>query len=185
MSRLAPNPRQTSTLFVPVVYGASMILLAAGLSRGSSVVRRHPVGVSAMVLLALWPIIGMLAIPGMMTPPTPGDPTMLVLGLVSLAVPLAAAVVAALYVSRSGVVPLPWRWAPLWAAGAVVVLHVIAQGLMLAVGPEQTQALAAVFVAFETAAYLVHTAGLGILAVVLAAQPQPAPRELHAARPLP
>lgn len=161
-------PSFTLTLVGVGAFAVSLILIGVGLSRDSSVVGRRPLGVVAMLVLAVWPVFSLFLVPLPAAAPPPGDPLLLVYGITSLLVPLAASAVAALEIARARVVPSPWRWAPSWALAAVVAVNVLAQGLMLVAGPERVQHFAGLIIALETMAFSAAVVGLGVLAIVLA-----------------
>lgn len=163
-------PPLTFTLVGNGALAVSMVLFGVGLSRESSVVARGPIGVGALVVLGLWPLVTPFLVPFTGTIPTPGDPLLLVYGIALLAVPLIAAVVAVLSIARARVVPSPWRWAPLWALLALVGVELLVQGLMFAASPERVQSLAGLVVMLQAAVGFTATVGLGALAIFLAAR---------------
>src|SRR3546814_16455705 len=55
-----------------VVYAAAVILLAIGLTREGSVVERRPLGLSALVAVAPWPLASSV-IAGLLEPRSPED----------------------------------------------------------------------------------------------------------------
>ena len=163
-------PPLTFTVIGNGVLAVSMVLFGVGLSRESSVVARGTVGIGALLMLGLWPLVTPFLVPFPGTSPTPGDPLLLVYGIALLAVPLIAAVVAVLSIARARVVPSPWRWAPLWALLALVGVELLVQGLMFAVGAERVQAMAGLIIVLQSAVGFTATVGLGALAIFLAAR---------------
>src|SRR5690606_22695678 len=94
-------------------------------------------------------------------------------GITTEAVSLALAIVAVVQIGRTGVVPQPWAWAPLWALAVVVVSRTLLSGMLPMPGlVENPEALGALF---GLAGFLVaaSVAFLGVLAMILAVRPQP------------
>ena len=109
------------------VYAAGVLLFAFGLTRQASVVARGPLGVTALVVVALVPLsfgIAVSAEPGLAPALASGE---LVIGA-------AAATIAVVRIARAGVVPYPWRWAPLWALVAYATGAVVPQLILLVGG---------------------------------------------------
>ncbi|GGD76084.1 hypothetical protein [Microbacterium murale] len=152
-----------------VVYASAVLLLGIGLSREASIVARQPLGVIAVGLVAVWPLIADVANWSLaaLAPEGPGA-AWTVLGYLSILVPVGAGLTAATRIARAGVVHAPWRWAPLWALGIHTVAWVVPQLVLTAVGAAEAQLYANLFSLISTAAFLAGTLGLGILAVVLA-----------------
>jgi len=151
------------------VYGAALLLFAFGLRGGAgSVVGRRPVGVAALVTLALWPFISSVVwslIPISSEAALP----LTILGYGMLLVPLAAAIVAVVEIARARVVPSPWHRAPAVALAILVGTQVIVQLGMTAGRSDQT--FAALWAGLIELSGLLATAGLGIIAIVLALLP--------------
>lgn len=155
-----------------VIFAASVLLFAMGLSRDASVVGREPVGVAALVVVGVWPFVWSVVTRVVMSDPiSPAGGS--ALGLVALLVPTAAGLLAGVRIVRSRVVPNPWRWAPLWVLGAYVFTWVIPQVVFVSQRPEELQSFASLFQALATLATLAGTMGLGILAIALAARQRP------------
>ena len=110
-----------------------MLVFAFGVGRGGSIVARRPLGVTAALVLALWPFAERA-----LTWAMPFDEGTTEFyqgwGYVSLTVKIAAAVVLVVQIARAGVVTGRLRWAPAWALAAVVVPQVLAQVLVIAMG---------------------------------------------------
>jgi hypothetical protein len=165
-----------------VLYAAAVLVFAIGLSREASVVARRPLGLVAMVVVALWPFAArtLWAVLGA-GPVPPDDARLSILFGVDTVVSLGAALVAAVRIGRTGTVPRPWRWAPVWALGVTVVTAVIPQ--LAAVGaPSAGQQLVPLFSVMGVLGLAVRTIGLGILALVLSAQLRPSSVEVLRSR---
>ncbi|MWB98186.1 hypothetical protein [Agromyces seonyuensis] len=151
-----------------ILAAAALLLFAIGTSRESSVVARRPLGVIALVVLALWPFATQF-IGRLLSPSEPiGDLAWSVFGVASVLVPAAAGFIAAVQIARADTVPSPWNRAPLWVFGLHVVAWVVPQLLFAAVGADDIQGLAGLFLTLGKLAYLAGTLGLGIVAVLLA-----------------
>lgn len=157
-----------ASVLVGVIFAASALLLAVGLSREASVVARRPLGMIVLAVLALWPFVQELLFVVLVS--RLSGVGLLALSWASILIPLAAALVAALVIARAGTVPRPWNWAPLWALAGAVVLQAAAQLIMVAVAPDAVQHFADLVTALQAVAYLLGTLALGVLAVALAAR---------------
>ena len=155
-----------------VIYAASVLLFAIGTTREASVVARRPLGITMLAIVAVWPLIDLLA-----TQFLPQDGSSLgawtTYGYVTLLVQTGAALVAAMQIARAGVVPAPWHWAPLWVLGFQAFAWAVPQIVVVSVGPVEIQRWADLYMLLGAVAGLVGTLGLGILALVLAAQQRP------------
>jgi hypothetical protein len=156
-----------------VIFAASILLFAIGLSRDASVVARRPLGLTAMAALALWPLAAFALSRALMPDAPTNDSGWTIFGYVSLLVPAAAGLVAAAQIARSDTVPSPWRWAPLWVLGAYALAWAVPQIIFVTVRPESIQGFADLLLMLGSLASLSGTLGLGILAIVLAAQQKP------------
>jgi hypothetical protein len=149
-------------------FAAAVLVFAFGLTREASVVARGPLGVTAMVIVALWPLASS-ATAQALAPQAEGSPDgLIVFGYVSILIPVAAGLIAAIEIARAGVVPSPWRWAPLWVLAVQVVAWVIPQLIQVAVGPDAMAQYVGLFTVPGVVGAMAATFGLGILAVVLA-----------------
>ncbi|MDF2556095.1 MAG: hypothetical protein K0R60_1990 [Microbacterium sp.] len=179
----APNAFAASLPFHTVLYwgsvvafSTSVLVFAFGVGRGGSIVARRPLGVTAALVLALWPFVERV-----LTWAMPFDEGTAEFyqgwGYVSLTVKIAAAVVLVVQIARAGVVTGRLRWAPAWALAAVVVPQILAQVLVIAMGIDQSRTevdgLILLFGLGQLAAFAAPVT-LGILAIVLA-QRRPAP----------
>lgn len=156
-----------------VIFAASILLFAIGLSRDASVVARRPLGLTAMVVLALWPLAAFALTRALRPDALTNDSGWTIYGYVSLLVPAAAGLVAATQIARSDTVPPPWRWAPTWVFSAYAIAWALPQIIFVTVRPEAIQGFADLLQMLGSLASLGGTLGLGILAIVLAAQQKP------------
>ncbi|MEV8271893.1 hypothetical protein [Microbacterium sp. NPDC077184] len=168
-------------ILVDVVFAAAVLLFAIGLSRAASVVARRPLGVAALAVVALLPLLVRAIQPILPTMDAAtfdagldayreAETILTAVFFVNLLVSLAAALLASLQIARAAVVPAPWRWAPLWALIVSVVAAVVPQILFAAAGSSGAQAFAEVALLLGAVGFLARTLGLGILALVLAAR---------------
>ncbi|GAA1851157.1 hypothetical protein ACFQZV_06680 [Microbacterium koreense] len=179
-----PGTSLAISVLVDVVFAAAVLLFAIGLSREGSVVARRPLGVTALAVVAVWPLVMRAAQP--LLPRV--DAATFDSGLaayrevegilntvffVDLAVSLAASLIACVQIARAGVVPKPWNWAPLWALLVVIVAAAVPQLLFAATSPAGAQGYADMAVLLGRIGFLVRTLGLGIIALVLAARVRP------------
>lgn len=158
------------------IFAASILLFAFGRSREASVVGRGPVGLAAMVVLALWPLAKVVLGQSL---GSPDDAAWVAFGYVSLIVPAAAGLVAAAQIARTGNVPAPWRWAPMWVLGGYAVAWAIPEIVFVSVRPDDIQAFADLFAVLGALVSLAGTLGLGILAIVLAVRERPSSVEVY------
>lgn len=156
-----------------LIFAVSILLFAFGLSRDASIVGRRPLGVTAMVVVALWPLIDF----ALTRSPALGSPadesSWMIHGYLSLLVPAVAGLVAATQIARGDHVPQPWRWAPMWVLGGYALTWAIPQIVFVTARPESIQGFADLFLLLGSLASLAGTLGLGVLAIVLAAQQRP------------
>ncbi|MFK4808236.1 hypothetical protein ACI3KX_20415 [Microbacterium sp. ZW CA_36] len=179
----APNAFAASLPFHTVLYwgsiaafSTSVLVFAFGVGRGGSIVARRPLGVTAALVLALWPFAERV-----LTWAMPFDEATTefyqVWGYISLTAKVSAAVVLVVQIARAGVVTGRLRWAPAWALAAVVVPQILAQVLAIAMGIDQSRTevdgLILLFGLGQLASFAAPVT-LGILAIVLA-QRRPAP----------
>lgn len=162
-----------------VIYAASILLFAFGLSREASVVGRNPVGSAAMVVLALWPFAKFVLAQSLGSAVPSDDTAWVIYGYASLLVPAAAGLVAAAQIARTDNVPAPWRWAPMWVLAAYAVTWAVPEIVFVSVRSDSIQAFADLFSMLGALAALAGTLGLGILAIVLAARERPDSVEIY------
>ena len=155
-----------------VIYAAAILLFAIGTTREASVVARRPLGVTALAIVAVWPLIDNIG-----TQFLPQDGSSLgawtTYGYVTLLVQTGAALAAAMQIARAGVVPAPWHWAPLWVLGFQAFAWALPQTVLVSADPAALQGWTGPFTLLGMLALLAGTLGLGILSLVLAAQQRP------------
>jgi len=173
----APNAFAASLPFHTVLswgsvlaFSTSVLVFAFGVGRGGSIVARRPLGLTAALVLALWPFVERVLTWAM--PFSDGTVEFYqVWGYVSLTVKIAAAVVLVVQIARAGVVTGRVRWAPAWALAAVVLPQVLAQLLMVALridlGRTEPDGLYLLIGLGQLASFAAPVT-LGILAIILA-----------------
>ena len=162
-----------------VVFAAAVLLFAIGLSKEASVVARRSLGVTALTVLAVWPLALRLVhplLPDMNSAFDAGldayreaETILTLVSLLNFVVMLTAALIGTIQIARARVVPTPWRWAPLWAVIASVAGGVLPQ-LLFAFGPAGVSHFTGVAMVSSLLDLLPRTLGLGLLALVLAAR---------------
>lgn len=162
-----------------VIYAAAVLLFAVGASQAASVVARGPLGVTALSIVAGWPLADTLVGGLLSTQLSSETGGWAVYGYISLIVPVGAGLIAAMRIARAGTVPSPWCWAPLAVLLLQAAVWAIPQILFTATGAAGIQAFYAPFAALGMLGFLAHTLGLGILAVVLAARERPDSVEVY------
>lgn len=161
-----------------LIYAAAVLLFAIGTSARASVVARRPLGVTTMAIVAVWPLVNTVA--NLVLPQdesTFGAWT--TYAYVALVVQTGAAFVAAMQIARAGVVPQPWCWAPLWVLAFQAFAWALPQIVFASVGTDAIQSWTDLYFLLSALASLVGTLGLGILALVLAAQQRPDTVEVY------
>ncbi|MCT9821036.1 hypothetical protein N3K63_12175 [Microbacterium sp. W1N] len=172
---------QASGLVLDALFASSVLVFAIGSSRAASVVRREPLGMVALVVVAVWPLV--MRVVAAFLPPMGAETfdagleayraaegTLTAVFYVNLLVSLAAALLACVRIARAGVVPAPWNRAPLWALIASVAAGVVPQLLFAASRPGGAQGYAEIAILIGAVGFLARTLGLGIIALVLAAR---------------
>lgn len=175
-TRVGSGPLQIIT---DVLFAASVLLFAVGLSRDASVVSRRPLGVTALALVAIWPLISSAINTAMGPEASPGDDAWVAYGYIALFFPAAAGLVATMQIARSSSIPSPWRWAPAGVLGAQALAWGISQTIFVSTRPESVQSFADLFQTLGTLTSLAATLGLGILALILAARLRPESVEVY------
>lgn len=167
-----------TAILTNVIYAAAVLVLAIGTSREASVVARRPLGVTSMAILAAWPLVDVVAFPFL-----PQDGSSLgewhTYGYVTLLVQTSAALVAAMHIARAGVLTAPWCWAPLWVLAFQALVFAVLQIAGVTAGAAELQYLVGLYLLLSSIAGLAGTLGLGILALVLAAQQRPESVEVY------
>lgn len=172
------GPGYAMQLVIDVSWALGILVFAFGLSRAGSVVARRPLGVSALVVLALVPLVVNLAYnlapPRVVSADASTGWTAFAVSLSASVVSIAAGVIAATQIARLGAVPARWRWAPMWALGISVgcaVLIQVAWGVLGAAGADQRAMVAAGSIG--TIGLLAPTLGLGVVALIAASTDPP------------
>lgn len=159
------------SLLADLLWAAAILVLAIGLRPEGSVVARRPLGLAAATVVALWPMVATI-VSRLITPEDAAaasvDGWLFWLNL-SIFLPAAAGLIAAVQVGRARVVPSPWNWAPLWVIAAQAGAWVAPQLLSVA-APTVLTETPGLFSTFSTLAFLAGTLGMGILALVLASR---------------
>ncbi|WP_153004131.1 hypothetical protein [Microbacterium testaceum] len=162
---------------IDLVWAAGVICFAVGFSRDASVVARRPLGMTALVVVAVTPLVfdGItIALP---EPLSASDPAVVASSVVSWGgwiVSMAAGLVAAVQIARLGAVPRRWRWMPMWALGLSVgaaALQYITVSVLFGAGAGQDVLVIANMIGIV--AVLAPTLGLGVIALVAAASERP------------
>ncbi|MBN9178619.1 MAG: hypothetical protein J0I43_14810 [Microbacterium sp.] len=147
---------------------AAMVVFAFGLRGTGSLVARRPVGMIALLVLGLVPLVFTLATPSSVSE----DEVWLlqILGYSELVVSVGAALVAAIEIARARVVPDPWRWAPTVALAVIVFVQAAAQVIGVAVGSERLLDLVPALSAAGFATAVLVPLALGVIAMMLGAR---------------
>ena len=171
----APMAQQ---ILIDGLWALGILVFAIGFSRAGSVVARRPLGVTALVVVALAPLVVNLSYNLAPVTVVSADPstawTAFAVSLTASAVSIAAGAVAATQIARLGAVPARWRWAPLWALGISVGCAVLVQGVwgaLGAAGADQSVLVAAGVIGWIGA--LAPTLGLGVVALIAASTDRP------------
>jgi hypothetical protein len=144
--------------FEALLLGSAFVLLAFGTP---SVVARRPLGMTALVGLAVWNVgVAVLWMAGSHLVQAWGQTFSVVIDTVWIAL----AVIASISIARAGVVRRPWRYAPLWGVVAVVVPQVVVYALSVSPTTVDTATALAPIALILTVAAPVF---LGVLAIVL------------------
>jgi len=164
-------------LVIDLVWAAGVVVFAVGFSRDASVVARRPLGMTALVIAAVTPLVSdgvAIALPDALSA---DDPTITAISVVSWAgwiVSLAAGLVAAVQIARLGAVPRRWRWMPMWALCLTVgaaALQYITVSVLFGAGAGQDVLVVANMIGVVAA--LAPTLGLGVVALIAAASERP------------
>lgn len=174
-------PMVTFVSVPDVLFAAGAVIFAIGIGRAGSVTARRPLGTAAIAGLAVWlllssPLLSLL-LPVVQTDVDAAEMAELLwlssmLSITSEVIALALALIGVMSIGRGGVVPRPWRWAPLWALLAVIVVRVLRSGFLsgdYGLGQETLVLLDGIGALIEAVAVGL----LGVLAMILAARPVP------------
>ncbi|TQJ29583.1 hypothetical protein [Microbacterium sp. SLBN-146] len=162
-----PFPLFLSGVVADILWCAALVLFALGWRRAGSVVDRRPLGVTALIVAGVAPLV--LGIVGrLVVYPQDGspDPGLLALSYVSLLLPVVALVIGLVQVGRAAAVPRSVRWVPLIAVAVAVGVNVVAQILAVTPGMRGDELL--VPYVLSQAVVTIGVAVIGILAIVQA-----------------
>lgn len=179
LSSVRGTPAYAPALLIgDVLWASGVTVFAIGRKRHESVVARRPLGVSMLVVVAVWPLLAPLLfswISALSATAAPGPPLTVGVVYASLLalVPLAAGIIAVVQIARARTVPSPWRWAPAWVLLAQVLTGTAARFLLATVGVPNIQSYAGLLSLLNSLSFLAATLGLGILAIVLGARVPP------------
>ncbi len=159
-----------------VLVSTAFLLFAIGIGRGGSVTARRPLGTSALIALALWhagaPWLFDL-IPDAAYDAPDSFAAAQMLTITGVVLELVLAIIAVTQIGRTGVVPAPWRWAPLWVLIAIIAGQLPQTAALLGSMVTSQDALVTMNALFA----LINAAGvcfLGVLAIVLGTRREPA-----------
>lgn len=171
-----PMPIAGAGTVLDVIWAASLILFAFGFRGAGSVVARQPVGIIALVVAGLQPLLASLAWRVVPTAVESFDQQLnLILGQGLAAVMLAALVTAAVVIGRAGAVPHRLRWLPLIVVAVVASADVLTQVVVTsAVGTLVRLDITALIFGTRILGQL-GVLLLGILAIVFAPRESPLP----------
>ncbi|MDF2047889.1 MULTISPECIES: hypothetical protein [Microbacterium] len=162
---------------IDLVWASGVLVFAVGLSRDASVVVRRPLGMTALIIVAVTPLVSdgvVLALPEVRSPDDPAAVAASVVSWGGTIVSLAAGLVAAVQIARLGGVPRRWRLMPMWAlcvsVGAAALQYALV-AILFGAGAGQDVLVAANMIGVLS--LLAPTLGLGVVALVAAASERP------------
>lgn len=167
-----------------LAFAAAMTIFAFGIRGEGSVVARRRSGVAALLLVAvILPLMD--ALTGWLFVIDPADPsavpdwigTAQIVNDAGLALWGAAALVAAAEIARAGVVPHPWRWAPLAALGVLAVVFLATRVIGTTTGGNGDPGAALALVTSWRAVAVLVPLALGVLSLVLGARGRSLPAQ--------
>ncbi|WP_153004749.1 hypothetical protein [Microbacterium testaceum] len=162
---------------IDIVWAIGVLAFAVGFSRDASVVGRRPLGMTALIVVAVTPLVSDAVVMALPEVRSPDDPAVVATSVVSWGgtiVSLAAGLVAAVQIARLGAVPRRWRWMPMWALCVSVgaaALQYATVALLFGAGAGQDVLVAANMIGVLS--LLAPTLGLGVVALVAAASERP------------
>lgn len=151
-----------------IAWAAGVMVFAIGFSREGSVVSRRPLGVVAMCVVALWPLVVTTVSTVIAASNAGPDVRFLVWGYASILITFTASLIASVEVVRSGAVPTPWAWAPLVALGVQTVVWLFPQLVVAGGGSADPAMFVGLSNGLGMLGIVATTFGLGIVATVLA-----------------
>lgn len=170
----APFPPFVAGVVADVLWCAALILFALGWRGAGSVVARGRLGVAALVVAGVAPLVLGIVSRAVVYPPDGSpDPGLLALTYVSLLLPIVALVIGLVQVGRAGAVPPSVRWMPLIVVAVVVGVNVLVQIFAVTPGVRGDELLVPFFLA--QGVMTIGVAVVGILAIVHAPRAGGAP----------
>ena len=166
-----------------VIWAIGVMIFAIGFGREGSVVARKPLGVTAMCLVAVWPLVSAIVSTVLPTVLPVPDERWLMWGYAGALIPFAAGLIASVEIARAGVVPSPWKWAPTVALGLSTLAWLLPQLLTVGAGASDAANLVPLFSGLGTLSVLASTFGLGIVATVLATRNRSGVVEIYSSQP--
>ncbi|SFO00748.1 hypothetical protein [Mycetocola miduiensis] len=153
-----------------MLFAAALLVFAFGFRRAESVTARRPLGTAALTILAVWVLLSPLLTDVLLSGPIENEPSsaLIVYSLIDPYLRFALALVAAMQVGRTPVVPAPWNWAPAWALAVLTVPWVLGQVVTAGTSPESDPTLMMYLTAFDALARSICTVVLGVVAILLA-----------------
>ena len=153
----------------PALFSAALLVFAFGVRGEGSVTARRPVGTTALVLLAVWLLLGSVLY-GFIGDDFSNAPILfMAFAYADSFVQFALALVAVMQIARLGAVPAPWNWVPAGIVAAVSVtwllLQVLGGGSATIYGPNLVTWL---LMGMDGLARIGGTVLLGVIAIVLA-----------------
>ncbi|MET0844465.1 MAG: hypothetical protein ABWY23_11485 [Mycetocola sp.] len=174
-------------LIATLCFSASLIVFAFGIRDSESVTARHPLGTIALILLAVWVVVGLVAtdVFGSSVSADTLSPALVVFSYVDPYLRFALALIAVIQIGRARVVPVPWNWAPAWALVAVTVPW-LASTIIVAATTGGSAIRTLLFLSsVDTLARVGSAVFLGVVAIVLADRslrpPDAGPRDVETA----
>lgn len=160
-----------------LVSSAALVIFAIGIGRQGSLVARRPLGVAALLVLAVWPFVDR-TIEAFIPITIDSVDFWQSWGYASLAVRVCAAIIAVVEIARAGVIRGSLRWAPMWALVAIAVPQVV-MNLAYAAPGYQSLDLAGPIVGLSQLVSVGVPLTLGVLAVVRSRTRQSAPEAVQ------
>lgn len=175
-----------AAVVVDILWAAGVLVFALGLSRAGSVVGRRPLGVTALAVVGIAPLLVNTARD--LTPsagPTATAPFFVsaAFALTAAVLSIAAGAVASVQIARLGAVPRRWRWAPMAALAISVGMALLQQiGYVVVLGAGAGQGPGSALALLGVIGFLAPTLGLGVVALLAAAGERPESVEVFRSR---
>ena len=169
----------------PALFSAALVVFAFGVRGSGSVTALRPLGTAALVVLAVWLLLGSVLYD--FNGDIIGNDAPVVVTAFTYAdsfVQFALALVAVIQIARLGVVPAPWKWVPTWVVAVVsvtwLVLQLVGGGSATVFGPNL---VTWILMGLDGSARIGGTVLLGVIAIVLADRADRADRRSAATPP--